>query len=105
MTQELRRDRRDRSPASGELGEILRAPAGISGGDPHTRVEDRDDRRRRERAHLVEHGARAFERCGVALTLPHVAGSTVEAFDRTAQIVCDNIARLRLGEPLLHRVA
>lgn len=39
------------------------------------------------------------------VTLPHVAGSTVDAFDRIAAIVCDNIARLRRGDALAHRVA
>jgi phosphoglycerate dehydrogenase-like enzyme len=39
------------------------------------------------------------------VTLPHIAGSTVEAFDRIAAIVCDNVTRLRVGEALLHRVA
>lgn len=39
------------------------------------------------------------------VTLPHVAGSTVEAFDRIAAIVADNVARLRRGDPLAHRIA
>lgn len=39
------------------------------------------------------------------VALPHVAGSTVEAFDRIAAIVCDNVARLGRGDPLAHRVA
>lgn len=38
------------------------------------------------------------------VALPHVAGSTVEAFTRIADVVVDNIARLVRGEPLLHRV-
>ncbi|MCA9679280.1 MAG: D-glycerate dehydrogenase, partial [Myxococcales bacterium] len=38
------------------------------------------------------------------VTLPHVAGSTTEAFDRIAAIVADNVARVRRGEPLQHRV-
>lgn len=36
--------------------------------------------------------------------LPHVGGSTVEAFDRIADIVVDNVRRLVAGEPLRHRV-
>jgi phosphoglycerate dehydrogenase-like enzyme len=39
------------------------------------------------------------------VTLPHIAGSTAEAFDRIAGVVAGNLERLRLGEPLLHRVA
>ncbi|MFN0249875.1 MAG: NAD(P)-dependent oxidoreductase [Kofleriaceae bacterium] len=39
------------------------------------------------------------------VALPHVAGSTVEAFSRIADVVVDNIARLDRGEPLRHRVA
>jgi phosphoglycerate dehydrogenase-like enzyme len=39
------------------------------------------------------------------VTLPHVAGSTVESFDRVAEIVAENVRRLRVGESLLHRVA
>lgn len=39
------------------------------------------------------------------VTLPHVAGSTLEAFDRIAAIVADNVNRVRLGEPLEHRIA
>ena len=39
------------------------------------------------------------------VTLPHVAGSTVEAFDRIVAIVGDNLGRLARGEPLIHRVA
>jgi phosphoglycerate dehydrogenase-like enzyme len=39
------------------------------------------------------------------VTLPHVAGSTVEAFDRIAAVVVDNVARLRRGDELAHRVA
>lgn len=38
------------------------------------------------------------------VVLPHVAGSTEEAFLRIAAIVWDNLARLRRGEPLAHRV-
>ncbi|MBK7402132.1 MAG: hypothetical protein IPJ34_39305 [Myxococcales bacterium] len=38
------------------------------------------------------------------VVLPHVAGSTEEAFDRVAAIVAENVARLTRGEPLLHRV-
>jgi phosphoglycerate dehydrogenase-like enzyme len=36
---------------------------------------------------------------------PHVAGSTDEAFERIAGIVADNVDRVALGAPLLHRVA
>lgn len=39
------------------------------------------------------------------VTLPHVAGSTTEAFGRIADIVAENIRRARCGEPLLNRVA
>jgi phosphoglycerate dehydrogenase-like enzyme len=39
------------------------------------------------------------------VVLPHVAGSTHEAFTKIAQIVCANIRRVVRGEPLLHRVA
>jgi phosphoglycerate dehydrogenase-like enzyme len=37
--------------------------------------------------------------------LPHVAGSTEEAFARVADLVLDNLGRLERGEPLVHRVA
>ncbi len=37
--------------------------------------------------------------------LPHVAGSTEEAFARITEVVVGNIERLDRGEPLLHRVA
>ncbi|HTJ44989.1 MAG TPA: NAD(P)-dependent oxidoreductase [Kofleriaceae bacterium] len=39
------------------------------------------------------------------VTLPHVAGSTKEAFTRIAAIVCDNIRRVTRNEALTHRVA
>jgi phosphoglycerate dehydrogenase-like enzyme len=39
------------------------------------------------------------------LALPHVGGSTVEAFSRIAEIVIENLARLAADQPLLHRVA
>lgn len=39
------------------------------------------------------------------VALPHVAGSTEEAFARIADVVAGNIARLARGEPLLHRIA
>ncbi len=39
------------------------------------------------------------------MVLPHVAGSTEEAFDRIAQICADNILRVSRGEEPLHRVA
>jgi phosphoglycerate dehydrogenase-like enzyme len=38
------------------------------------------------------------------IALPHVGGSTVEAFGRLAEIVIENLRRLERGEPLLHRV-
>lgn len=38
------------------------------------------------------------------VVLPHVAGSTEEAFARVAAIVGGNVERLARGEPLLHRV-
>ena len=39
------------------------------------------------------------------IALPHVAGSTEEAFARVTDIVLDNLGRLARGEPLVHRVA
>jgi phosphoglycerate dehydrogenase-like enzyme len=39
------------------------------------------------------------------VALPHIAGSTVEAFSRIAEVVVDNLGRLQRGEPLRHRVA
>ncbi|HUJ56926.1 MAG TPA: NAD(P)-dependent oxidoreductase [Kofleriaceae bacterium] len=39
------------------------------------------------------------------VALPHVAGSTSEAFDRITEVVIDNLARLSRGEALRHRVA
>jgi phosphoglycerate dehydrogenase-like enzyme len=39
------------------------------------------------------------------VTLPHVAGSTDEAFARIADIVVDNIGRLARKEELLYRIA
>jgi phosphoglycerate dehydrogenase-like enzyme len=39
------------------------------------------------------------------VTLPHVAGSTAEAFGRIAALVADNVARLGAGAPLRHRLA
>jgi phosphoglycerate dehydrogenase-like enzyme len=39
------------------------------------------------------------------VTLPHIAGSTVEAFDRIVAIVIENLRRLRAGDELIHRVA
>jgi len=38
------------------------------------------------------------------VALPHIGGSTVEAFGRIADIVADNLRRLTAGEPLRHRV-
>jgi phosphoglycerate dehydrogenase-like enzyme len=39
------------------------------------------------------------------VVLPHVAGSTEEAFARVADIVAGNIGRVMRGEELLHRIA
>lgn len=39
------------------------------------------------------------------VTLPHVAGSSVESFARIADIVAENIRRVLRGEEPLHRVA
>ena len=39
------------------------------------------------------------------IALPHIAGSTEEAFARIVDVVVSNLARLTRGEPLLHRVA
>jgi phosphoglycerate dehydrogenase-like enzyme len=39
------------------------------------------------------------------VALPHVAGSTEEAFKRITDVVIENLARVVRGEPLLHRVA
>jgi phosphoglycerate dehydrogenase-like enzyme len=39
------------------------------------------------------------------VALPHVAGSTEEAFARIIDVVIDNLARLERGEPLRNRVA
>jgi phosphoglycerate dehydrogenase-like enzyme len=36
--------------------------------------------------------------------LPHLAGSTEEAFERITDVVIENLARLERGESLLHRV-
>jgi phosphoglycerate dehydrogenase-like enzyme len=38
------------------------------------------------------------------VTLPHVGGSTVEVFARVADLVVENIRRVAVGEPLLHRI-
>lgn len=38
------------------------------------------------------------------VVLPHVGGSTQEAFDRVASIVADNLGRLERQEPLAHRI-
>jgi phosphoglycerate dehydrogenase-like enzyme len=45
-----------------------------------------------------------FQRDDV-VTLPHIAGSTEEAFGHIADIVAENVRRVAAGEPLLHRVA
>jgi len=39
------------------------------------------------------------------VALPHVGGSTEEAFARIAEVVGENVRRLDSGEPLVHRVA
>ncbi len=39
------------------------------------------------------------------VALPHLGGSTAEAFGRIADVVVDNLGRLTRGEPLRHRVA
>lgn len=39
------------------------------------------------------------------VALPHLGGSSVEAFGRIADVVVDNLHRLQRGEPLRHRVA
>jgi phosphoglycerate dehydrogenase-like enzyme len=39
------------------------------------------------------------------VALPHVAGSTEEAFARIADVVIENLDRLARGAPLLHQVA
>ncbi|HEY0481383.1 MAG TPA: NAD(P)-dependent oxidoreductase [Kofleriaceae bacterium] len=39
------------------------------------------------------------------VALPHLGGSTVEAFGRIADVVVDNLGRLVRGDPLRHRVA
>jgi phosphoglycerate dehydrogenase-like enzyme len=39
------------------------------------------------------------------VALPHIGGSTEEAFKRITDVVIENLARLGRGEPLLHRVA
>lgn len=38
------------------------------------------------------------------IVLPHVAGSTEEAFARITDVVIENVLRLERGEPLIHRV-
>ena len=38
------------------------------------------------------------------VALPHVAGSTAEAFARLTEVVIENLRRLASGEPLLHRI-
>ncbi len=39
------------------------------------------------------------------IAMPHVAGSTEEAFARITDVVIENLARLERGDELLHRVA
>jgi phosphoglycerate dehydrogenase-like enzyme len=38
------------------------------------------------------------------VVLPHIGGSTREAYDRIAAVVADNVERLRSGRELLHRL-
>jgi phosphoglycerate dehydrogenase-like enzyme len=38
------------------------------------------------------------------VALPHLAGSTEEAFGRIADVVVDNLGRIERGEPVRHRV-
>lgn len=47
---------------------------------------------------------RLFARDDVVV-MPHIAGSTAEAFGRIAGVVGENVRRVGAGEPLLHRVA
>ena len=44
-----------------------------------------------------------FKRSNV-ITLPHVAGSSFESFERITDIVCENIRRVEVGVSPLHRV-
>ena len=39
------------------------------------------------------------------VALPHIAGSTEEAFDAIAALIADHVERLERGDPLCHRVA
>ncbi len=39
------------------------------------------------------------------VAMPHIGGSTIEAFGRIADVVADNVRRLSRGEPLRHRIA
>ncbi|TMQ07721.1 MAG: hypothetical protein E6J90_42645 [Deltaproteobacteria bacterium] len=39
------------------------------------------------------------------VALPHLGGSSVEAFARIRDLVLDNLDRLVRGEPLRHRIA
>jgi len=39
------------------------------------------------------------------IVLPHIGGSTKEAFGRIADICAENVRRIASGEPLLHRIA
>ncbi len=39
------------------------------------------------------------------VTLPHLGGSTIAAFDRIAEVVAANIAAVMAGTPLAHRIA
>jgi D-3-phosphoglycerate dehydrogenase len=39
------------------------------------------------------------------ITLPHIAGSTTDSFERIAAIVAENVRRIASGEELIHRIA
>lgn len=39
------------------------------------------------------------------IALPHIGGTTEEAFGRVADVCAENVRRLGAGEPLLHRIA
>jgi phosphoglycerate dehydrogenase-like enzyme len=68
---------------SGHLGGLGLDTFWVEPWDPHDALFQRDD----------------------VVTLPHVGGSTVEAFAGIADIVADNVKRVMRGEPLRHRIA
>lgn len=39
------------------------------------------------------------------IAMPHIGGSTAEAFDRTANIIAENVRRIVDGKELLHQIA